>query len=104
MSLFSARDLAAILDGSAPRSRRSLPEFMSPIDFFELLRKHFSSRRRRIWLGNGRAHVELRHGTGEQLRRVADHLATAVDQLPEHRWVEVHASTRRAVPIGRAHV
>jgi len=70
---------------------------MSPIDFFELLRKHFSSRRRRIWLGNGRAHVELRHGTGEQLRRVADHLATAVDQLPELRWVEVHASTRRAV-------
>lgn len=70
---------------------------MSVLDFFELLRKHFSARQRRVWMGNGRAHVELRHVADEQLRQVADHLASAVDATPDLLWVEVHASTRRAI-------
>lgn len=70
---------------------------MSPIDFLELVHKHFSSRRRRVWLGNGRAHVELRHGSDEQLRQVSEHLQAMVHELDDVRWVEVHASTRRAV-------
>src|SRR5690606_10241491 len=79
------------------RKRSAVLRSMSPIDFLELVHKHFSSRRRRVWLGNGRAHVELRHGSDEQLRQVSEHLQAMVHELEDVRWVEVHASTRRAV-------
>ncbi len=70
---------------------------MSPARFFVLLRKHFAPRERRIWLGNGRAHIELRLGTVEELEQVATHLASSVRELRDVRWAEVHAPTRRAV-------
>ncbi len=70
---------------------------MSPALFLALLRKHFAARRRRVWIGNGRAHVELRMGTAEELEQVAVLLAGSVREVSSVRWVEVHVSTRRAV-------
>jgi cation-transporting ATPase I len=70
---------------------------MSPARFLALLRKHFAARRRRVWIGNGRAHIELRLGTDEELEQVATHLEATARELDTVRWVEVHAHTRRVV-------
>ncbi len=70
---------------------------MAPLQFLALVRKHFAPRRRRVWIGSGRAHVELKHVSPEELCQVQEHLAQAARRLDDVRWTDVHAHTRRAV-------
>lgn len=70
---------------------------MSPADFFSLFAKHFAPRTRRIWIGHGRAHVELRHGDSHELHLVGELLSQQVQRRPELYWAEVHQGTGRAV-------
>ena len=70
---------------------------MTPRDFLSLFAKHFAPRARRIWIGHGRAHVELRHGDSHELHRVGELLSQQVQRRPELYWTEVHQGTGRAV-------
>lgn len=70
---------------------------MNPVDLYNLLEKHFAPRSRRIWVGEGRAHVELRSADSHELLVVARELAKEVERYPELRWAEVHQGTGRAV-------
>lgn len=75
---------------------------MTPADFFALLNKHFNARTRRVWMGQGRAHVELRLGDSPELVAVAEQLQREVERHVDLRWAEVHQATGRAVLAFRA--
>ncbi len=70
---------------------------MNAGEFFTIFSKHFAPRSRRIWLGHGRAHVELRHGDSHELHLVGELLSGQVQKRPELYWAEVHQGTGRAV-------
>lgn len=70
---------------------------MTPADFFALFSKHFGVRTRRVWVGHGRAHVELRQGDSHELHQVGELLSQQVQRRPELYWTEVHQGTSRAV-------
>lgn len=66
-------------------------------DFLSLLNKHFSPRSRRVWMTEGRAHVELRSGDRQELEAVGRKLQQLVEKHAEMRWAEVHSGTQRVV-------
>jgi len=70
---------------------------MKPAQFLSLFAKHFRARERRIWMGEGRAHIELRSGDSHELHEVGEHLRGHAQKFPELHWAEVHQGTRRAV-------
>lgn len=70
---------------------------MNATEFLSLLSKHFAPRQRRVWMGEGRAHVELRSVDSHELAEVGEHLSKQVQRLPELHWAEVHQGTGRAV-------
>ncbi len=70
---------------------------MNASQFLSLLTKHFSPRQRRFWIGEGRAHVELRSCDTHELTQIGELLSKQVQRLPELHWAEVHQGTGRAV-------
>lgn len=54
---------------------------------------------RRVWSRRGRAHVEVRGltGSGEQHRRLANDVTSALRRLEGVRWAEVNAATRQVL-------
>lgn len=70
---------------------------MTPLRFAVLLKKHLGPRTRRVWVGDARAHVELRSGDSEELSRVRLELERLAAQRPELHWIDVHQGTGRAV-------
>lgn len=70
---------------------------MKAAQFLSLFAKHFAPRERRYWIGDGRAHIELRTADSHELLEVGECLSKEVQRLPELHWAEVHQSTRRAV-------
>lgn len=70
---------------------------MNARQFLTLLSKHFAARQRRVWMGEGRAHIELRSVDSHELLEVGEHLSKQVQRLPELHWAEVHQGTGRAV-------
>lgn len=70
---------------------------MDARSFLSLFAKHFAPRQRRIWMGEGRAHIELRSADSHELAEVGELLSKQVQRLPELHWAEVHQGTGRAV-------
>ncbi len=70
---------------------------MDARSFLSLFAKHFAPRQRRIWIGEGRAHIELRTADSHELAEVGELLSRQVQRLPELHWAEVHQGTGRAV-------
>lgn len=70
---------------------------MKAAQFFSLFAKHFAPRERRYWMGEGRAHIELRSADSHELLEVGEMLSKQVQQFPELHWAEVHQGTGRAV-------
>lgn len=70
---------------------------MDASQFLSLFVKHFSARKRRSWIGEGRAHIELRLADSHELAEVGELLGRQVQKLPELHWAEVHQGTGRAV-------
>ncbi len=70
---------------------------MDARSFLSLFAKHFAPRQRRIWMGEGRAHIELRSADSHELAEVGELLSRQVQRLPELHWAEVHQGTGRAV-------
>lgn len=57
----------------------------------------FGARKRRSWMGQTRAHVELRDMSSDELARFASALREAAARMAQVKWVEVNPHTRRAV-------
>lgn len=57
----------------------------------------FGPRKRRSWMGQTRAHVELRDLSSDELGRFSTALREAAARLPRIKWVEINPHTRRAV-------
>lgn len=57
----------------------------------------FGPRKRRSWMGQTRAHIELRDLSSDELGRFAAALREAAARSPRIKWVEVNPHTRRAV-------
>lgn len=70
---------------------------MNARQFLMLLSTHFAPRERRVWMGEGRAHIELRSVDSHELSEVGELLSKQVQRLPELHWAEVHQGTGRAV-------
>ena len=70
---------------------------MKAAEFLALLRTQFGSRKRRVWMGEGRAHIELRLADSHELLEVGQILKDQLSRLPELHWAEVHQGTGRAV-------
>src|SRR5690606_31499028 len=70
---------------------------MNVRDVLALVPKHFSPRQRRVWMGEGRAHVELRSADSHELAEVGEFLSKQVQKRLELHWAEVHQGTGRAV-------
>ncbi|MFO0567262.1 MAG: HAD-IC family P-type ATPase [Polyangiaceae bacterium] len=57
----------------------------------------FGARTRRTWMGQTRAHIELREMSGDELVRFAKALQESAGRIPHVKWVEVNPHSRRAV-------
>lgn len=73
------------------------PLSFTALEILTLFQRHFSPRERRVWLTDGRAHVELRYGDSPELEAVGRNLALEVERRPDLLWAEVHQGTGRAV-------
>ncbi|MCH2107907.1 MAG: cation-translocating P-type ATPase [Polyangiaceae bacterium] len=70
---------------------------MRASEFLSLAWSQFSPRERRIWLGHGRAHIELRLLATEELQLLDQQLQERVNQEVGLHWAEVHQQTGRLV-------
>ena len=74
-----------------------MPDRPSLASVLEAVRESFGPRKRRTWMGQTRAHVELRDLSGDELERFASALRQAAEHRAQVKWVEVNPHTRRAV-------
>ncbi len=74
-----------------------MPDRPSLASVLEAVRESFGPRQRRTWMGQTRAHVELRDLSGDELERFASALRQAAEHRAQVKWVEVNPHTRRAV-------
>lgn len=70
---------------------------MKAADLLSLLQVQFGARQRHVWMGEGRAHIELRLADSHELHAVGQSLQEQVQNLPGLHWAEVHQGTGRAV-------
>ena len=66
-------------------------------DLLGALRGAFGQRRRRVWVGRSRAHVECRELSQDELSSLRERLEILADKAPGIEWVELNPHTRRIV-------
>ena len=70
---------------------------MSVAAAFFTVRKLFSPRARRSWIGRTRAHIELRDVSQSELTLLAERLQQAFAELVRVRGIEINAPLRRLI-------
>lgn len=66
-------------------------------DLMGAMKRALGERRRRVWMGTRRAHIEVRQLGADELARLSERLSVDVAQAPSVNWVELNPHTRRLV-------
>ncbi len=66
-------------------------------DLAGAMKRALGERRRRVWMGTRRAHIEVKQLAADELARLGERLEAEVDTSPAINWVELNPHTRRVI-------